>query len=144
MDDGTPAGGVRARISGGVSGQVAIGSDIRQQYVIGGGSEVTPEERRQLLAAVEELAAQMVALASDAQRENARQNAQELREAVTAQKPNLRSLEYVRTWVGKHLPQLAGSVTSLVLHPILGKLVEAAGTALAEEFRVRFGRSPAT
>jgi hypothetical protein len=143
MDDGTPAGGVRARISGGVSGQVAIGSDIRQQYVVGGASVVTPEERRQLLAAVDELATQMVALVPDSQKEDARENARELKEAVIAEKPNLRSLEYVRTWVVRHLPQLAGSVTSLVLHPILGKLVEAAGTALAEEFRLRFGRSPA-
>jgi hypothetical protein len=30
-------------------------------------------------------------------------------------------------------------VTSLILHPVVGHLVEAAGVTLAEDFRHRFG-----
>ena len=44
----------------------------------------------------------------------------------------------------KHLPAVAGSITALVFHPILGKLVEAGGDALAAEFRRRFGSAPPT
>jgi hypothetical protein len=48
-------------------------------------------------------------------------------------------MEYVKRWFVKNLPGLAGAVTSIVVHPIVGKLVEAAGDALAAEFRRRFG-----
>jgi hypothetical protein len=37
------------------------------------------------------------------------------------------------------LPELAGAVTGVIIHPIVGKLVEAAGDGLAAEFRRRFG-----
>jgi hypothetical protein len=67
---------------------------------------------------------------------------QELDKAVTGRKPNLATLEYVRDWIGEHLPQLAGSVTALVFHPVVGKLVEAGGDLLVDEFRRRFGRPP--
>lgn len=65
---------------------------------------------------------------------------EELKEAVTAEKPDLTTIEYVKGWFVKNLPDLAGAVTSVVVHPIVGKLVEAASDALAAEFRRRFGR----
>ena len=34
---------------------------------------------------------------------------------------------------------LAGAVTSVIVNPIVGKLVEAAGETVSEEFRRRFG-----
>jgi len=64
---------------------------------------------------------------------------QELEEAVTAEKPDLTTMEYVKQWFVKNLPGLAGAVTGVVVNPIVGKLVEAAGDALAAEFRRRFG-----
>ena len=63
----------------------------------------------------------------------------ELEEAITAQEPDLPTMEYVKRWFVRNLPDLAGAVTSVVVHPIVGKLVEAAGDALAAEFRRRFG-----
>ena len=49
------------------------------------------------------------------------------------------TMEYVKRWFVKNLPGLAEAVTGVVVHPIVGKLVEAAGDALAAEFRRRFG-----
>ena len=63
----------------------------------------------------------------------------ELEQAVTEKKPDLSTMEYVRSWFLKNLPGLAGAVTSVVVHPIVGKLVEAGGDALVSEFRRRFG-----
>ena len=48
-------------------------------------------------------------------------------------------MEYVRNWFVKNLHGLAGVVTSVIVHPIVGKLVEASGDALVGEFCRRFG-----
>jgi hypothetical protein len=47
-------------------------------------------------------------------------------------------MEYVKNWFGKHLPGLAGTVVGVLVHPVVGKLVEAAGDAAADEFKKRF------
>ena len=48
-------------------------------------------------------------------------------------------MEYVRDWFARHLPKLAGTVGALVVHPIVGKIVEASGEVIALEFKRRFG-----
>jgi hypothetical protein len=48
-------------------------------------------------------------------------------------------MEDVRGWFAKHLPPLAEAVKNVVLHPIVVKLVKAAGDTVAMEFRCRFG-----
>jgi hypothetical protein len=48
-------------------------------------------------------------------------------------------MEYVRNWFVKNLPSVAGSVVSLIVHPLVGKLVEVGGDAMATTFRKRFG-----
>ncbi|MDY6875046.1 MAG: hypothetical protein SWK90_02415 [Chloroflexota bacterium] len=63
-----------------------------------------------------------------------------LEKAVTAREPDLSTMERVRDWFVKHLPSIAGSVTSLLVNPILGKVVEAAGDLAAGELRQRFGQ----
>jgi len=62
-----------------------------------------------------------------------------LEKAVTAEKPDVSAMEQVRDWFLKHLPSVAGAVTSLV-NPILGQVVEAAGDLAAGELRRRFGQ----
>jgi hypothetical protein len=62
----------------------------------------------------------------------------ELEQAVTGQKPDLSTMEYVRNWFVKNAPSMAGAVVSVVVHPIVGRLVEAAGDALASDFKKRF------
>ena len=67
------------------------------------------------------------------------QHLDELHEAVTAPKPELSTMEYVRNWFIKNIPTMAGAVTSIVLNPIVGRLVQAGGDVLAADFKRRFG-----
>ena len=70
--------------------------------------------------------------------DSASERIDELEEAIIAEKPDLSTMEYVGNWFTKNLPAIAGSVTSLVIHPIVGKLVQAAGDATVSEFERRF------
>lgn len=72
-------------------------------------------------------------------REEALKKADELQMAVLDKKPNPSKMASIRNWFVKNAPGIAGAVTSVVVHPIVGKLVEAAGDAVAGEFRRRFG-----
>ena len=139
MDQGSSGDEIRATIHGDVSGQVAVGKRITQEQRIGPRAEVTEADLAALRQMLADLRAQVAAQAPPDKRDAALERVDELEEALTAEEPDLTTMEYVKKWFGKHLPQLAGAVTSLVVHPIVGKLVEAAGDALAAEFRRRFG-----
>ncbi len=129
--------------TGDVSGQVAVGKGISQTR-IEAPAPPSAEEVAALRAELAALRARVAAEAPPEQKDAAVARVDELAEAVTAPQPDLSTMEYVKQWFGKHLPALAGAVTSIVVHPIVGKLVEAAGEALAGEFRRRFGAPPST
>jgi hypothetical protein len=63
-----------------------------------------------------------------------------LQQAVQEDEPDVGMMESVLSWFKKNIPQLAGTVTSVILNPMVGKIVEAAGELVAQEFRRRFGR----
>lgn len=132
---------IRADISGDVSGQVAVGKDIHQEQTVGGGAgEVTEEELQELRGQIEALKEQVKAEAPQEKVDAAVERLDELEKAVVEkEEPDLTTMEYVRKWFGEHLPQFAGAVTSVVVHPIVGRLVEAAGDAAVSEFKRRFG-----
>ncbi len=131
---------INATISGPVNGQIAIGHGINQMQVIGAARpEVTQAERTELQQLLADLKAQVEAAAPPGNKNAALERVAELEEAITARKPDLTTMEYIKHWFVKNLPGLAGAVTSVVVHPIVGKLVEAAGDGLAAEFRRRFG-----
>jgi hypothetical protein len=130
--------GIQVTVGGDVSGQLAAGENISQVSTKTTG-EVTKaelEEFRQLLAT---LRSKIEAEAQPDQKDAALERVEELEQAITEKKPDLSTMEYVRNWFVKNLPGLAGAVTSVVVHPIVGKLVEAGGDALVGEFRRRFG-----
>ncbi len=130
---------IHANITGPVNGQVAIGSGISQTKAIGAALPgVTQAELTAWWQALAGLKAQIETEAPVEKKDAALEHIAELEEAVTAEKPDLTTMEYVKRWFVKNLPGLAGAVTSIVVHPIVGKLVEAAGDALAAEFRRRF------
>lgn len=141
MDDQKEQGdNISANISGPVSGQVGVGKNISQKQTIGTGTPgVTETELAALREMIAGLRAQIAAEAPPDRKDAALERVDELQEAVTAEKPDLSTMEYVKRWFAKNLPALAGSVASVVVHPIVGKLVAAAGEALAGEFRRRFG-----
>ena len=64
----------------------------------------------------------------------------ELKEAVTAKKPDLTTMDYVKKWFVKKLPQVAGKVIGVLVNPIVGKVVEAGGEIAAAELKKRFGQ----
>jgi len=132
---------IRATISGDISGQVAVGKGITQVQSIGATRpQITEADLAKLRQILTDLQAKVAAEALPEKKDAALERVKELEEALTAEEPDLTTMEYVKGWFVKNLPGLAGAVTSVVVHPIVGKLVEAAGDALAAEFRRRFGR----
>jgi phage gp29-like protein len=139
--DHGPGQDFNVSIGGSVPGQVAIGNDINQRYVRiqNDVPTVTESDLSALRQAVEDVKAQIVAEVPPDQQAAALERVDELQEAVVAREPDLTTLQYVRKWFGKNLPTLAGSITGLIIHPVVGKIVEAAGELAASQFRALFG-----
>ena len=147
---------IQATVSGPTNGQVAIGNGNIQIGAISGGQvavatgniqqvnaarpAVTEAELADLKQAFAALKAQVEAQAAPDKKQPALDRVDELEEAITAREPDLGTLGYVKRWFARNLPQLAGAVTGVIIHPIVGKLVEAAGDALAAEFRRMIGQ----
>jgi hypothetical protein len=139
MDDTNRAG---TNISGtitGNTGQAAIGTDIQQsQTRIDLAGAPTAEELQQLAAAFEELKTRVAQEAPPEVREEAVRKAQELEKATTAPEPDVPAMARARRWFLEHVPTLFGAVTTVVVNPIVGKIVHAAGEAIAKEYERRF------
>jgi hypothetical protein len=133
-----PTKGIQVTVGGDVSGQLAAGHNIKQVSTKTTAA-VTESELEELHRLLKELHTKVEAEAQPDRKEAALERVGELEQAVTEKKPDLSTMEYVRNWFVKNLPGLAGAVTSVVVHPIVGKLVEVGGDALVEEFRRRFG-----
>jgi hypothetical protein len=146
MSESTQGGQrITGTVTGDVSGQVAIGSGIRQSWSVGVPPERPSEdELAGFRQALEELRAQVAAAAPTPEvQAAAAERVSELEAAAIPAEggePDLTTMEYVKKWFVKNLPSLAGSVTSLVVHPVVGKLVTAAGDAAVAEFNRRFGK----
>jgi hypothetical protein len=134
MEAGNRGDHISGYIGGNVSGQVAIGRDIAQTQTV-----LTAAETAELAQAFAGLRDKVAAEAPPEQRQAALERVDELEQAVQKEQPDLTTMEYVRKWFGDHLPTLAGAVTGIVVHPLVGRLVEAAGDAAVAEFRRRFG-----
>jgi hypothetical protein len=141
MSDEKKSGDTISATIGNVSdrSQVAVGHHIEQSQVHGAPPVMTEAEMIQLRQMFEELKAKIAQEAPAAEKDKALERVDELHEAVTAKEPDLTTMEYVRNWFVKNLPSVAGSVVSLIVHPLVGKLVEVGGEAIATTFRKRFG-----
>jgi phenylpropionate dioxygenase-like ring-hydroxylating dioxygenase large terminal subunit len=140
MSESVPNEQYKVTIGGDVSGQVGVGHDITQQYTrTTGTAAVTEEDLDEIRRMVDEIRRRVAQEAPADQRDAALERVDELRDAVATKQPDLTTLDYVRSWFGKHLPALAGAITGLIVHPLVGKVVEAAGDLVADEFRRRFG-----
>ncbi len=143
MKEPGQGGGDRITV-GDVSGQVAIGSDIRQSWTVGAPPErPTEAELADFRRMLEELRAKVSAAApAPGVEAAATERVKELEAAVVAEggTPDLTTMEYVRNWFLKNLPSLGEAVASVFVHPVVGKLVGAAGDAAVAEFNRRFGK----
>jgi hypothetical protein len=139
MSDQTRSGdSVNANISGNISGNVAIGRNISQIQNIGASQEVTQEDRVTLQQLLNTLTTQIAAEAPVEKKDAALERVEELKEAITSEKPDLTTMEYVKKWFGKNLPQLAGYIVSVLVNPVVGKVVEATGEIASGELKKRF------
>ena len=141
MSDEKKSGDTVSANVGDVSGrsQVAVGKDIVQTQTHGAPPVVTEADRAAVQKMFDELRATVEREAPPEEKEKALERVDELKKAVTAKEPDLTTMEYVKNWFFKHLPSVAGSVVGLIVHPLVGKLVEVGGDALASSFRQRFG-----
>lgn len=136
-----PNTNIKASFAGPVNGSLVIGNSNMQinrsttsEFVL---TNADVEQLQQELAKLKRQAAEV---APDEKRAGAIERLDELEAAMLAEEPDLSTMEYVKGWFVKNLPGIAGGVTSLIVNPIVGKLVEAAGDALADEFHRRFGQ----
>lgn len=117
----------------------AIASNINQASpTVSNQVQVTEADLANLQRMLASVKAQVEAEAPPEKKQTALEKVAELEEAIITEKPDLSTMEYVRNWFVKHLPTLSGAIASVVVHPIVGKLVEAAGDTVADEFRRRF------
>jgi len=121
-------------VTGSNAGQIAIGKQIEQRQALGDAAvaAVTEAEREQVRLAFAHLSEQVAAEAPPEQRAAAVERVEELHQAVFAEEPDLTTIQYVTRWFRRNLPALAGSVTALVVNPLVGRLVQLAGDRLAE------------
>jgi len=148
--------GIKTNIEGDISGQMAVGNQVTQIGDVSGGqvnigenihqtvthtTGPTQQELEQLHQLLKDLRARVEAEVESDKKDSAIERIDELEKAVMDKKPDLSTMEYVKNWFGRNLPSLAGAVTSVVVHPIVGKLVEAGGDLLVKEFTRRFGNS---
>lgn len=126
-------------VGGDLTGQAAIGSDIRQDLCITSSDGPTEAELADLRSVVEQVRAAILEKAPPDLEAAARERADELADAVLQDQPDLSALEYLRNWFGRRIPSVAGAFTTLVFNPVLGKLVAAGGDSLVKEFQRRFG-----
>lgn len=141
-DPQQPGNANHINVTGGISGQMAVGHSIQQTYTNTNNApqpEISAADLQVLRQMVANLKQQVTTAAPPEQQQAALERLNELEEAVTTSKPDLSTMEYVKRWFSKNLPALSGAVTSVVIHPVVGKVVEAAGELVAADFRRRFG-----
>jgi uncharacterized membrane protein YgcG len=124
---------ISGSISGNVSGQVAVGKNIAQTQRVDGGADLTDDERQGLAQLFADLRSQVAAQAPPDQQQAAAERAAELEEALTAEEPDLNTVQYVKSWFLKKLPSLVGLVTGVLVNPLVGKLVQCAGDSAVEQ-----------
>jgi hypothetical protein len=141
-DRGKPGDAISATIRGDVSGQIAVGmNNALNQTVNAARPAVTEADLTALWQALADLRIKVASEAPPEKKAAALERVDELQEAVTTERPDLTTMEYVKNWFAKHMPTLAGAVVSVVVHPVVGRLVEAAGDVLVAEFHRRFAEA---
>ncbi len=140
-DERTHGDRIDAHISvgGDLSGQMAVGKRIEQRHVTNAPAAITEAELAELRSAFAALRAEIATEVPPELQDAAIERVEELEQAVTAEKPDLSTMEYVRNWFTKRCPTMAKSVTGVIVHPICTKLAAAAGDAMVADFHQRFG-----
>jgi hypothetical protein len=97
-------------------------------------NRLSPAEAADLERMFKGLRSAVAAQAPPEQREEALKQTSELEQAVVAEEPDAARVKRVLRWFKQHAPGLAGAIVSVVVHPLVGKIVEGAGEAIAGRF----------
>jgi hypothetical protein len=131
---------IRVNIQGGVGqgAQFIAGSGNTQTNTTtaAGASQAELEEVKKMLA---QLMEDVRASSPPDKKEEAVGQVKELEDAITSPEPDIDRMSGVKSWFKRNIPKLAGSVVGVIVNPIVGKVVEAAGEGLAGEIQRRFG-----
>lgn len=133
-------GDISIKIGGDQSGQIAIGPNnnlqntiitTNEQATVSDSTTTDVEILRQMFTA---LRSQLSEAAPSEKQGSALERLNELEETILSEEPDLTTMQYIKGWFAKNMPTFAGAITSLLLHPLVGSFVEAAGTIAAGEF----------
>jgi hypothetical protein len=130
MADSGAGQNINVSIGGSLTGQGAFGNHITQVV-----TQITAQEREELAQRVDQLRQQVEAEAPAERKAEAIQQVAAIEHEIQSGKPDLGKLQAVKRWFLDNLPKLAGAVGSVVVHPIVGKLVEATGEAMAQRWK---------
>ena len=120
---------------------INIGSVTDSQVVVGDYATVsqqiglTPDEVSELRGVFDGLKREVESQVPPEQREEALAQAAEVEASVVAGEPDPSRFKRALAWFRANAPGLAGTVASVVVSPIVGKVVEGAGDAIAGRFR---------
>lgn len=120
------------------SGQIAVSGDGEIHQLMNTNATqvgITEQDLESLQQLIANLKAQVEAEAPPEKQTSATERVEELEKAIVSKKPNVNTIKYVKDWFAENLPKLAGAVSSVVIHPIVGKVVEVAGVMAADKFK---------
>jgi hypothetical protein len=103
-------------------------------------AQVTEADLTAMRDLFKELQSQVAAQTPPDKKNSALERVEELQEAITAEKPDLETMVYVKKWFGKNVPHLVRAVMGVLLNPMVGQVVEAGGGPKAAELKRRFGQ----
>jgi hypothetical protein len=137
-DPGENAGGkFNIEIGDVHGGQVVVGDYAHVTQNVG----LSPKEADELKAVFGELRSKVAEKAPPDKREAALSEAKELERAIVTADPKPDRVRQALAWFRDNAPELAGAVAGIVVNPLVGKVVEKAGKAIAEQFQ-RIGAEP--
>jgi hypothetical protein len=121
--------------------RVTFGNVDRSQVAVGDHANLTQsvglsvDEARQLRELFADFRATVAQDAPAEVRDEAIAQADELERAVAEGEPDPGRVRRILHWFRDYAPGLAGLAATVVIHPIVGKAVEAAGELVAQQFR---------
>jgi hypothetical protein len=130
MNEQQPSGaGHHVTISGGVSGQVAVGNHNTQ--VQAAAPALSDAELQRLREAFDQLQARVTADAPPQYWDQAAEQIAKLERAVFADQPAVEAIAAAPGWFERDTPELAGLVRDRVVHPVMDALGRSGGETTA-------------
>ncbi|MCB0165028.1 MAG: hypothetical protein KDI79_12425 [Anaerolineae bacterium] len=130
---------ISVNVGGDLSGQLAIGTGHNQtQSIIPGQPIVTEIDRNKLRQRLADLKQRIEFELPPEYHKLALEHVTELETAIL-NALDVETVSYVKHWFTKKTPEFAELISGIIADPVVVRQFEAAGGAVAEEFRRRFG-----